>query len=290
MPSLRGRIINAGLRAARSNRLLERHLASSEVRREAPDARMLRERRVDVREQDGFAVYTIHPRGGAFGKGAHLHFHGGGFVTGLLRVQLGVYARLADAAGRPVIVPDYPTSLEAGAEEVAAFAERSLSSAREEHGPLTCGGDSAGGTLALLLAQRAAAQGEDIARRLVLWSPWCDLSMRNEAGRAASGWDGVIRYEGLVEAGQRFAGEADPAEARFSPLFGRMKGLPPLTIFAGDRDPLWPDIRLLTERVQAAGVEVDLIVELGLGHYWMFLPQPEARRTIEATAAAIRQA
>jgi acetyl esterase/lipase len=69
-----------------------------------------------------------------------------------------------------------------------------------------------------------------------------------------------------------------------------MKGLPPLTIFAGDRDPLWPDIRLLTERVQAAGVEVDLIVELGLGHYWMFLPQPEARRTIEATAAAIRQA
>ena len=284
MSSLRGRLLNAGLRAAGFQHTLARDLARGRVQAHAPGAGLRAGRAWAEREVDGRTVHRFGPRErpGSLARSdvTYLHLHGGGFVTGLLRVHLRALVQLADLSGASVLAPDYPLPPGSDAAGILAFCDRVLEDALRD-GPVVLGGDSAGGTLAILLAAARAREGRPLPRRLVLWSPLCDL--RVNAG-GYDGWDGVIEPDGVRAGAARFAGTAGDA---VNPALVPLEGLPPTTVFAGTRDPLYPDIAAWIARAREAGVDVQAHAEPGLGHYWMFLPQPEAARTLRQVADAV---
>ena len=280
---MRGRLLNAGLRAAGVQRTLARDLARGRVQRGGAPARLRAGRSWAEEDRGGHAVHRFGPKGRAPSALTYLHLHGGGFVTGLLTPQVRTLARVADLTGARVVLPDYPLPPDAGAEAVLSFCDALLAEALAE-GPALLGGDSAGAALAILLASRRAAAGAPRPRRLVLWSPLCDLRVNADG---YDGWDGVIEPDGVRAGAARFAGAAGDA---VNPARVPLEGLPPVTLFAGARDPLWPDAAAWTARARVAGVAVTAHVEPGLGHYWMFLPQPEARRTLRQVADAVTSA
>ena len=283
MSSVRGRLLNAGLRAVGFQRTLARDLASGRVQRGGVPARLRAGRSWTEGTRDGHAVHRFGPRGRTPAALTYLHLHGGGFVTGLLTPQIKTLARLADLTGARVVLPDYPLPPEADAETILAFCDVLLDEALAD-GPVVLGGDSAGGTLAILLAVRRAQARRPLPRRLVLWSPLCDLRVNADG---YDGWDGVIEPDGVRAGAARFAGhEGDAVNPALVPL----GGLPPTTVFAGARDPLYADIQTWTERARAAGVAVTAHNEPTLGHYWMFLPQPEAAATLRQIAEAVTSA
>ena len=258
---------------------LARDFQAGRTRRDVPPGGVRAGRSWTEETQDGHAVHRFGPAGREAEGPTYLHLHGGGFITGLLNPQTVVMTRLADLGGFPIVLPDYPLPPDRDAEGMLTFCDEVLS-AELAKGPVVLGGDSAGGTLAILLAARRAAAGRPLPQSLVLWSPLCDLDV-NAAGY--DGWDGVIEPDGVRLGAARFAGAAGDA---VNPARVPLEGLPPITVFAGERDPLYPDIRAWIARAEAAGVHLTTHTE-PLGHYWMFLPQPEAERTRRQIAEAV---
>ena len=97
---------------------------------------------------------------GADGGTTVLWLHGGAFWTCSPRTHRVLAAYLAAATGGAVVVPDYRLAPEhpyPAAVDDARAALRELSAL----GPVVLGGDSAGGALALLLAQQLRDEGAD---------------------------------------------------------------------------------------------------------------------------------
>ena len=105
--------------------------------------------------------------------------------------------------------------------------------------------------------------------------------------------DPVLHLDLVEVHGQFWADGADIHDWQVSPLFGDMAGLPPVTLYAGTQELLYPDLVLLNERLRAAGVDVDFHVGRGLYHEYPLMPIPEGRaaaRQIIQTVARVAEA
>jgi monoterpene epsilon-lactone hydrolase len=94
---------------------------------------------------------------------------------------------------------------------------------------VTLAGDSAGGGLALGLAQMFEETGLPQPRRLVLISPWLDRTLSKPdlpAVEARAPWMSIA---GTREAGTVWADGDDPTDPQLSQLNGPLDGLPPST-------------------------------------------------------------
>ncbi|UQE76603.1 alpha/beta hydrolase [Gordonia sp. PP30] len=141
-------------------------------------------------------------------------------------------------------------------------------------------GDSAGGTLALLLTRHLREQNLGQPAGIALLSPWIDLATDDSLSREIDPVDPELGVDGLRQAGRWFAGQRALDDPVVSPAFGDLGGSPPVTVFIGDRDILLPDARRIKSLGDAAGVEVDLHEYPGMFHNWIMQPIPEGRRAV----------
>ena len=148
-------------------------------------------------------------------------------------------------------------------------------------------GDSAGGGLALGLAQDLLADGAPLPERLVLLSPWLDLTLSNPAIPEYERRDPWLAKAGLVEAGLVWAGGDDPTAPRLSPRNGALTGLPRVALFVGTREIAYPDVADLGRSAAEAGVEVDLTVAEGAVHVYPLVPAPEGTEGARGVVAAV---
>lgn len=215
--------------------------------------------------------------------------HGGGFSSGSPRTHRQFAARLAQATGARVLVPDYALAPEepfpAGLDDIvavyAALAEQGV-----EPGDIVLSGDSSGGGLAVSALIKLRELGAPMPRALVLTSPWVDLTLSGESHRtyAAHPNPGMAS---LKRAAERYAPADQHGEALVSPLFADLAGLPATLVQAGGHDVLLDDAAQLVARARAAGVDARLSVAAGLWHVYQHSDCPEARDAIEEIAMFI---
>jgi len=96
-------------------------------------------------------------------------------------------------------------------------------------------GDSAGGNLAIGLADWVISNGHKAPDKLILLAPWVDLDMSRPDERLSSG-EQLLIPDDLRDAGRRYAGDMDVRDPLISPLFGDMLQLPEIHIFTGDQE------------------------------------------------------
>jgi len=223
-----------------------------------------------------------------------LYFHGGGYVFGSPRLMRPISYRLAAAAEAPVFSLDYrlapehpcPAALE---DALAAFDW--LVGEGVPPGEIHVGGDSAGGGLALAMMQALRDRGAALPGGAFLISPWTDLAARGASIDENDVRDAMFTADTIRRGGARYAGGLPLDDPRVSPLYGRFDGLPRLFICASRDEVLRDDAIRTAEKARAAGVPVELQIEVGLVHLWpLFAPlMPESGRTIKAIAAFIRR-
>ena len=63
-----------------------------------------------------------------------------------------------------------------------------------------------------------------------------------------------------------YLGETDPKNPLASPLYGDLRGLPPVRVHVGDEEVLLDDSRRYVERAVAAGVDARLDLWMGMPH------------------------
>jgi acetyl esterase/lipase len=270
----------AGLRAA-----IARDRRAGRVE---PSRRMVRRLRVQCHELRGSPVYTLAPRREA-GAGHVLYLHGGAYVFGIARQHWQFLARLVDRLGCTITVPLYPLAPEHTHEDALALAVRVYRDLARAVAPseLTLMGDSAGGGMSLALAQLLAGERLPQPAHVVLLAPWLDATMSDPATASLEPLDPMLAAPGLVEAGRMYAGRDDPRDPRISPLYGRLDGLAPLSLFVGTRDILLVDARRLRARAAAEGVPLDYLELDGMFHGWVVLPLPEAAQVVEQITAIV---
>jgi len=242
-----------------------------------PPTRLLRRHRVVSRLVAGFPVHTVTPRDGATG-GAAIYLHGGAYVGEIAPQHWALIEKLADAGVR-VDVPIYGLAPQHTHRDAFPLVTEVYRRLLDEVDPstVTIAGDSAGGGLALGFAQTLAAAGLPQPQRLVLLSPWLDLTISNPDVPAVEERDPWLSSRGLRVAGAAWAGGDDPTDPRLSPLNGPLAGLAPMDVYVGTHEICLPDVLALQARVQQEGGGVEVTVCAGAVHVYPLVPAPEGR-------------
>lgn len=228
------------------------------------------------------------------GRAAVVYFHGGGWVTGDLAYSDATCRLIAAESRMPVLSVDYRLAPEHRYPAAVDDALAAIAWAGAEAGwgsrELVLMGDSAGGNLAAVCAQRLR-DDERIAGTVLVYPVV----------------DGDLDRPSYVENSEILIGRAQMAwfmdhycpdpQARESPDFAPIRasdlsGLAPTAVFVGGHDPLRDEGLDYAARLEAAGVRVQLTHDVPLPHGYLqftaIIPAAlEAARRVAAAPARI---
>jgi acetyl esterase len=234
-----------------------------------------------------------------------VYFHGGGFVMGDLDTHDGTCRQHAVGADAIVVSVDYrlapehpyPAAVEDAWAATLWVAEHMPELGSGTDTPATrmaVAGDSAGGTIAAVIAQRARDNGGPPTAFQLLWYPstlW-DPSLPSFTENASAL---ILDSKAVADFSRWYAGEIDLADPPPGMAPGRAKNLadlPPTYIGVAGHDPLRDDGIRYGELLAAAGVptEVHNAETLVHGYVGYAGVVPAATAALDRGLAALRTA
>ncbi len=231
---------------------------------------------------------------GAPADRAILYIHGGAWTICSPRTHRSMVIQLGRAAGMKALSIDYRLAPEhpfPAALEDCLAAYRWLLGQGYAANKLVIAGDSAGGnlTLATLLALRDA--GDPLPAAAVCLSPATDLVPTSETRRTRADVEVVLRRIKDGDAVSPYTAGQDVRNPLISPLYGDLRGLPPILIHVGDHEILLDDSTRFVENACLAGVDARVVVWPYMWHvFQMHAPSlPEARESIRLLGAFMRE-
>ena len=219
------------------------------------------------------------------------YFHGGAYINQPNAQQTTMAARTAKETGCEVVLMVYPKEPVYDCETAYDLCLSYYRSYVENNdcGKIVFMGDSAGGGLALGLAEVLRDQGGTCPEELILISPWVDVTMSNGDMQDYAELDPMLGIEGLRRMGEVWAKGLEMTDPRVSPIYGDLSGLGRVTLTTGTWEVLYPDSLRLAEKLEQAGVDCNLIVGERMIHCYPICPIPEAKAAQEAIWAAIQR-
>ncbi|SKB08705.1 alpha/beta hydrolase [Aeromicrobium choanae] len=209
-----------------------------------------------------------------------VNFHGGGWVQGSPEQSAWLTSRVAAGTGATVISPSYrlapehpfPAAVDDTWEALAWIAEHadSLGLDVDRMGVM---GDSAGGNLAAVAAQRSVNEGGPRLRAQVLIYPAVEMYDKF-ASELRMPHEPVLSSANMSAFAHLYLGDAYGTEDPLaSPLRAKsFDDLPPAFILTADHDPLLDNGDHYREALQRAGVPVRYREYPGTVHGFMSLP------------------
>lgn len=199
--------------------------------------------------------------------------HGGAFIFPPSFLHWIHYSVMAHQTGATIQVPIYPLLQEGGTAglvvpQMASF----ISSQVTAHGAANVSviGDSAGGNLALAAVNHMVGLGNPVPSRMVLLSPWLDLTMTNP--NIAFVQDPLLPWVPAIQIGKVWAGGLPVTDPLVSPLYGlNLGGLPPTVVYSGNLDILSPDVFRLQQAAITQTAPISFVLANGQIHDWLIL-------------------
>lgn len=208
-----------------------------------------------------------------------LYCHGGGYTSGNLGYSRPLATKLAHASGWETLCFEYrlaPENPYPAAVDDAVQVWNYLMYLGYGARDIVVAGDSAGGNLALVLLHRLKAEGRQLPRKLVLFSPWTDMTASGESYTQRAELDPSITMEYIQAVRAAYAGDADLRDPMLSPLFGDFTGFPPTLIQVGSHELLFSDSQQLRDRMRAAGALCRMEEWEELWHVFQLMPIKKA--------------
>jgi acetyl esterase/lipase len=140
-------------------------------------------------------------------------------------------------------------------------------------------GDSSGCGLALAGLACLRDAGDPLPAALAAMCPMVDQTNSGETFQSRAALD-PYQLDPKYAMNQYVLAGQDPCNPLLSPLFGELRGLPPLLIHAADHDVFLSDATRLAEKARQAGVPVTLKIWPGMWHIFQMsaelLPEGQA--------------
>jgi len=230
-------------------------------------------------------------------RGVFIYYHGGGWVIGGNIEEFDTLGRkLAARTNCAVVLVDYRLAPEhrypVAADDAYAALEwvhAHLPDIAGRDVPIIVGGDSAGGNLSAIMAQRSRDRGGPPIAFQALVYPVTDADLDNasytaEENQLMLSRDGMIWFwdHYLPDVSRRAETDASPLRAE------DFSGLPPAFVLTAEYDVLRDEGEAYADRLQAAGVPVDRVRVPGQMHgFFTLLMVPGHEEAIEQIAASL---
>jgi salicylate hydroxylase len=190
-----------------------------------------------------------------------LHLHGGGFAFGSADCSVEYGERLARAVGGRCLALNYRLAPEhpypaAVVDAVAAY--RWLLAQGYRASEILISGESAGGGLAVSTTMSLRDSGIALPAGVIVLSPFVDCTLSSKSIDQRDGQDPILDRDILTYMATSYFQSHPASDPLVSPVFGDLKGLPPLLIQAAKEEGLVDDAKRLAQRAKADGVAVDL--------------------------------
>lgn len=223
-----------------------------------------------------------------------LYLHGGGWIMGWSFAHRYPISQLVRASGMRTLAVDYrlapeqpfPVPLN---DCITAYHWLVQGGVAPQN--IILAGDSAGGNMVITLMLALKEAGESLPAAAISISPVIDFERRDEKASSNFVKDPVLTSDWHKQMLRSYLANNDPHNPLINPLYGDLKGLPPLLIQVGERERLLQDAKRLAEHAQAAGVEVEIEVWDQMWHVWHVLAPllPEANQAFQKIAAFINR-
>lgn len=215
-----------------------------------------------------------------------LYVAGGGFIMPPARKQKSMVQRLAEAINCEIMMvphrlaPEHPFPA-APADFVAHY----LNFIEQGHRPenIFLAADTAGASIVLSALQILQMDGTELPAGIVLFSPWCDLSL--------SGWSYItrsissqspFRMETAAFCARLYLQDEPVTSPLASPVFANQEGWPPILIHTSENDIHFDDAIRMAENGRKHGCDVRL-------NYWNSPRHHLERLSSEAAAQSFGQ-
>jgi acetyl esterase/lipase len=214
------------------------------------------------------------------------YLHGGGYIIGsinsyrLLTVAIGEETKMRIFSVDYRLAPEnpFPASVE---DSTTAYKWLLSTGIKPEN--IIIAGDSAGGNLSLVTLLKLKNEGVELPAGAVLISPIVDYTLSDESFFKKAETDLILADIGIFWWFSAYVADADGRNPLISPLFGDLKGLPPLLFQASTSEMLYSDSVRFIDKAKAAGVDATLQTWDDMSHAFQgfFLNAlPEAREAI----------
>lgn len=229
-----------------------------------------------------------------------LYLHGGAFLTCGVNSHSGIVNAMSSFADSPVLVVDYrliPKHSVGIALDDCYDGYRWLRDRGYQPDQIVVAGDSAGGYLALALAQRLQKEGEEPAA-LVAISPLMQLAkepkqahpnLKVDAMFPGKAFDALVALVARAAAKRIIDGQPEPL---YEPLDHVEPNLPRTLIHVSGSEVLLHDARLAASKLAEVGVPTEVRIWPGQIHDFQLAAPfiPEATRSLRQIGEYIREA
>jgi acetyl esterase len=227
-----------------------------------------------------------------------VYFHGGGWVVGSLEGYETSCRRLAVKADCRVVsvgyrlAPEHPFPAAVhDAWDATTWCVANAAQLQIDPKRVVLAGDSAGGTLAAVVAQQARDEGAPAIALQVLIYPATDMSRETDSYvRNAQGY--MLTSAALRWFYDRYVPDvAQRADWRASPLLRTsLRSVAPALIISAEHDPLVDENEAYAERLRADGVRTEYVCFAGMIHPFFTLGGiiEDAEKAEDMIAKAIR--
>ncbi len=226
----------------------------------------------------------VRPERGHDKRHVILYCHGGGYTSGSLGYSRPLASKLANVTGYEVLAfayrlaPEYPyPAAVKDALEMWDYLMHLGYGARD----VVLVGDSAGGNLALVLTLALRDAGRMLPGRLVLMSPWTDMTMAGASYLEHQEDDPMLTREYIEAVRSAYAPEGNWTAGALSPVFADLTGFPPTLIQVGSNEILQSDSVSLRDKLIADAVPCCLEIWPDMWHTFQMFPTKKAAEAME---------
>ncbi|MEO7077443.1 alpha/beta hydrolase [Rhodococcus sp. BP22] len=234
---------------------------------------------------------TMHPRvaTGSLADATILYFHGGGFVFCGLATHRSACATMSARAGVPVYSVEYRQIPDGGIGTSIADAMSSYRAALgtvADPSKIIVAGDSAGGYLAMKVAELAVLEGLTPPAAVLGFSPLLNLDLKSHP-RKFMKKDAYLPMKQVLALEDRWLAGPDTIPGASSPVNADPSIFPPVFLSTAENEIMRPDVESMTRKLGVAGRTVETHVWRGQVHAFPVMASalPEGKTVLDLAVA-----
>lgn len=191
-----------------------------------------------------------------------------------------------------VVLPIYPKAPEYHIDDTYQAIRKVYNQLVDEVGTkhIVVMGDGSGGGLALRLVQTLIEEQQPTPKQLFLISPLLDATLSNpNITQDLVEKDILVSKYGVNELMKVWANDLPLSDKRVSPIYGEIKGLPPVYTFGGVREINNPDMNLFAYLLEEQGQFVDFKEYSKMVHDFPIYPIRQSHKVLKQITKAIQE-
>jgi acetyl esterase/lipase len=148
-------------------------------------------------------------------------------------------------------------------------------------------GDSAGGNLTVRMLMKLRDSGNSLPAAAACLSPVTDLTIKDNLRKGFN--DPLLPPKAVKFYTQSYVGHNDAHDPLISPVFGNLRGLPPLLVHVGEDEILRDDAVRIASLAKSVDVDVRLEIYPRMWHVWqLYLTLPQAIQSLDDIAQFLK--